>query len=131
MADPGNGTDSLYVINPLGERKVQRLVYGTERIERYEILQHGEVSYLLYKLATEAKPRIYAVDVSRLGDISLSEYILCKEQTMQELEKRCKENDKNYNEAIRKTQEDYESRLKSTVKIWSSGINSNMTSWQN
>ena len=68
MADPGNGTDSLYVINPLGERKVQRLVYGTERIERYEILQHGEVSYLLYKLATEAKPRIYAVDVSRLGD---------------------------------------------------------------
>ena len=40
MADPGNGTDSLYVINPLGERKVQRLVYGTERIERYEILQH-------------------------------------------------------------------------------------------
>ena len=42
MADPGNGTDSLYVINPLGERKVQRLVYGTERIERYEILQHGE-----------------------------------------------------------------------------------------
>ena len=55
MADPGNGTDSLYVINPLGERKVQRLVYGTERIERYEILQHGEVSYLLYKLATEAK----------------------------------------------------------------------------
>ena len=72
MADPGNGTDSLYVINP--------------------------------------------VDVSRLGDISLSEYILCKEQTMQELEKRCKENDKNYNEAIRKTQEDYESRLKSTVK---------------
>ena len=116
MADPGNGTDSLYVINPLGERKVQRLVYGTERIERYEILQHGEVSYLLYKLATEAKPRIYAVDVSRLGDISLSEYILCKEQTMQELEKRCKENDKNYNEAIRKTQEDYESRLKSTVK---------------
>ena len=116
LADPGNGTDSLYVINPLGERKVQRLVYGTERIERYEILQHGEVSYLLYKLATEAKPRIYAVDVSRLGDISLSEYILCKEQTMQELEKRCKENDKNYNEAIRKTQEDYESRLKSTVK---------------
>lgn len=74
------------MINPLGERKVQRLVYGTERIERYEILQHGEVSYLLYKLATEAKPRIYAVDVSRLGDISLSEYILCKEQTMQELE---------------------------------------------
>ena len=35
---------------------------------------------------------------------------------MQELEKRCKENDKNYNEAIRKKQEDYESRLKSTVK---------------
>lgn len=116
MAEAENGTDSLYAINPLGERKVQRLVHGTGRIERYEILQHGEVSYLLYKLATEAKPRIYAVDVSRLGDISLSEYILCKEQTMQELEKRCKENDKSYNEAIRKMQEDYESRLKSTVK---------------
>ena len=93
MAEAENGTDSLYAINPLGERKVQRLVHGTGRIERYEILQHGEVSYLLYKLETEAKPRIYAVDVSRLGDISLSEYILCKEQTMQELEKRCKEND--------------------------------------
>ena len=76
MAEAENGTDSLYAINPLGERKVQRLVHGAGRIERYEILQHGEVSYLLYKLATEAKPRIYAVDVSRLGDISLSKNVI-------------------------------------------------------
>ena len=67
MTDPGDGKDSLYVINPLGERKVQRLVHGTGRIERYEILQHGEVSYLLYKLATENKPRIFAVDVTDSG----------------------------------------------------------------
>ena len=56
------------------------------------------------------------MDVSRLGDISLSEYILCKEQTMQELEKRCKENDKNFHEAVEQTQADYEKRLKTTVK---------------
>lgn len=116
MQGAENGRYDLCVIDPLGERKVQRLVQGVGRIEHYEILQHGEVSYLLYKLERETKPRIFAVDVSRLGDISLSEYILCKEQTMQELEKRCKENDKNFHEAVEQTQADYEKRLKTTVK---------------
>ncbi|MGN0390671.1 MAG: hypothetical protein ACI4L2_07635 [Wujia sp.] len=110
------GTDMLYVISPLGERKVQMLLQSEKRIEHYEIVQHGGVSYLIYKLQSEHKPRIFAVDVSRLGDISLTEYILCKEKTMQELEIRCKENDRNYQKAIKGKQQEYEDRLKEKVK---------------
>ncbi|MGN0367581.1 MAG: hypothetical protein ACI4EK_02270 [Wujia sp.] len=65
----------------------------TQQIESYEIINRDGVSYLLYKLESESRPRMYAVDLSRLGDISLTEYILCKEKTMQELMERCKEGD--------------------------------------
>lgn len=116
MLEQKTGDDAIYVVNPLGERKVQRLIGGMGKIEYYEILQHGGVSYLVYKLVQEAKPRMYAVDVSRLGEISLSEYILCKEKTMQELELRCKENDRKFQRALKQQQTEYASRLQNTVK---------------
>ena len=60
-------------------------VYSKSLIENYELLWHGGISYLIYKLHGESKPKAYAVDVSSLGDISIEEYILCKEKTMEEL----------------------------------------------
>ena len=95
---------------------MQILMHTETRIEHYEIWQQGGVSYLVYKLATEHRPRIFAVDVSRLGDISLTEYILCKEQTMQELTIRCKENDKNFNQALKKMEREYEEKWKENAK---------------
>lgn len=66
----------------------------TQQIESYEIVNRDGVSYLLYKLESERQPRMYALNLSQLGDISLKEYILCKEKTMRELMERCREGDK-------------------------------------
>ena len=57
----------------------------------------------MYKLQGVRKPRTYAVDITRLGDISLSEYILCKEKTLEELKIRCKKNNNNYKYANKNT----------------------------
>lgn len=116
VVEPKTGEEQILAVNPLGERKVQILMHTETRIEHYEIWQQGGVSYLVYKLATEHRPRIFAVDVSRLGDISLTEYILCKEQTMQELTIRCKENDKNFNQALKKMEREYEEKWKENAK---------------
>lgn len=84
---------------------MQMLLQSENQIEHYEIMKHGGVSYLIYKLQSEHKPHIFAVDVTHLGDISLTEYILCKEKTMEELKLRCKENERNIKKACKRKDE--------------------------
>lgn len=114
--DQETGTHAICAINPLGERKNQVIMTSKERIEHYRVVVHNGVSYLEYKLLSEPKSKIYAIDRNRLGDISLTEYILCKEKTIEELSRRCKEGDREFQRALREKQKEYETKLRDTTK---------------
>lgn len=114
--NPKKDYNCICVINPLGERKNQILIREKDRIEGFDFLLINGESCLVYRVSSNPYVTIMAIDLNRLGDISLTKKILCKEQTMEELTKRCKETDKDFQKALKDKEKEYEKRLMETVK---------------
>lgn len=112
------GAFEIRYILPKAEENGKVVISVEERIEDYDVFRINYEWFIFYKTKGENTPKIFIMNMEEMGGINnMEEYILCKLNSVTELEEKCKTNEHHFNNTIKKMENDFEKRLKKTVEF--------------
>lgn len=121
----GDETRITYVYPEL-QRKGKVLISMDDEIEIMHVYWDGENNILKYRLKKNGELKQFIINEKALGSISLDKYIICKEEALSEIERKCKLSEQKFKseseKLIKEVEKKYKDKLHAIEKQYKENV---------